>query len=144
MKTEKLCLFYVNKAHLFIIMKEYLKDKKEYDIITFFESEIRDESDEPNMYELIELDEIDCELTEIPYKKKIENGKNKIIIIDGTEEYRNEVSKYIKEQVKKLNIDNLKIINIYDFEENKLSMSKVFSKNEKILYTVGEETIGQK
>lgn len=141
MKTEKLCLFYVNKAHLFVIMKEYLKDKEGYDVITFFENEIRDESDEPSMYELVELDEIDCATTEIPYKKKIEKGKNKIVLIDGTDEYRREVELYIKEQMKKVNVENLKMINIYDFEENKLRMSKIFTKNEKILYTIGEEEI---
>ncbi len=141
MKTEKLCLFYVNKAHLFVIMKEYLRDKEEYDIVTFFENEIRDEAEEPNMYELIELDEINCEITKEPYKKKIEKGKNKIILIDGTDEYRTEVTKYIKEVLKKTNVENLKIINAYDFEENKLRMSQIFTNNEKILYTVGEEII---
>ncbi len=141
MKTEKLCLFYVNKAHLFIIMKEYLKDKEDYSVTTFFENEIINESEEPNMYELIELNEIDCELTKEPQKKEIKDGKNKIILIDGTDEYRMEVSQYIKEKLKKMNIDNLKIINTYEFEENKLRMSKIFTNNEKILYTVGEEII---
>ena len=141
MKTEKLCLFYVNKAHLFIIMKEYLKDKENYSITTFFENEIIDESEEPNMYKLIELDEIDCEITKEPQKKKINDGKNKIILIDGSDEYRMEVAQYMKENLKKVNVDNLKIINTYEFEENKLRMSRIFTNNEKILYTVGEEII---
>lgn len=141
MKTEKLCLFYVNKAHLFIIMKEYLKDKEDYSITTFFENEIIDESSEPNMYELIEIDEIDCEITKEPQTKKIKNGRNKIILIDGTDEYRVKANQYIKEQLKKVNVDNLKIINTYEFEENKLRMSRIFTNNEKILYTVGEEII---
>lgn len=141
MKTEKLCLFYVNKAHLFIIMKEYLKDKEDYSITTFFENEIIDESSEPNMYELIELDEIDCEITKEPQRKKIKNGRNKIILIDGTDEYRIKTNQYIKEQLKRGNVDNLKIINTYEFEENKLRMSRIFTNNEKILYTVGEEII---
>lgn len=141
MKTEKLCLFYVNKAHLFVIMKEYLKDKEEYEVTTFFENEIRNESDEPIMYELIELDEIDCKLTKDPYEKKIKKGKNKVILIDGSDEYRIKTTKYIKEQLKKINVDNVKIINTYDFEENKFRMSQIFTNNEKILYTVGEEII---
>jgi len=77
MKTEKLCLFYVNKAHLFVIMKEYLKDKEEYEITTFFENEIKDELDEPSMYEPIELDEISCEITKKPEQRQIGKGKKK-------------------------------------------------------------------
>ncbi len=141
MKTEKLCLFYVNKAHLFVIMKEYLKDKEEYEITTFFENEIKDELDEPSMYEPIELDEISCEITKKPEQRQIGKGKNKVILIDGSDEYRMRVTQYIKEQLKKTNADNLKLINVYDFEENKFRMSRIFTNNEKIIYTIGEEII---
>lgn len=141
MKIEKLCLFYVNKAHLLVIMQEYIKDKKDYDIITFIENEIRDESEDGDMYQQMEIKEINCNITKEPYNKKIEKGKNKIILVDGSDEYREKVTKYIKDETKQSNIENLKIINTYDFEENKLRMSQIFTKNEKILYTVGEEII---
>ena len=122
-------------------MKEYLKDKEEYEITTFFENEIKDELDEPSMYEPIELDEISCEITKKPEQRQIGKGKNKVILIDGSDEYRMRVTQYIKEQLKKTNADNLKLINVYDFEENKFRMSRIFTNNEKIIYTIGEEII---
>lgn len=142
MKTEKLCLFYVSKAHLLVIMNEYLKDKEDYELYTFLEEEIKDDTVEPDMYEAVDLDGIiDFEVTKDIKIKKLQREQNKIILIGGSEKYRQEVEKYIEQQTQNLDIESIKIINIYSFEENKLRMSQIFKRNEKILYTVGEEII---
>lgn len=142
MKTEKLCLFYVSKAHLLVIMNEYLKDKEEYELVTFLEEEIKDDELEPNMYEATNLDGIiDFEVTKSIENKNVQSNQSKIILIEGSEEYRRKVEEYIKKNTQNIEIENIKIINMYSFEENKLRMSQIFKHNEKILYTVGEEII---
>ena len=142
MKTENLCLFYVSKAHLLVIMNEYLKDKEDYELITFLEEQITDDSTEPDMYEAVNLDGIiDFETTKDIKNKNLKTKQSKIILIGGSDKYREQVKKYIEQQTQDIDIANIKIINIYGFEENKLRMSKIFKNNEKILYTVGEEII---
>ena len=45
------------------------------------------------------------------------------------------------DKIIKKDINNIKIINCFDFEEQRKYMSEVLKENDKILYTTGEKVI---
>ena len=67
--------------------------------------------------------------------------ENSLIIIEGKIEYIKKVNKYVNDKIIEKDINNIKIINCFDFEEQRKYMSEVLKENDKILYTTGEKVI---
>ena len=138
MKYENLCVFYASNAHLAVILKEYLKDKEEYGVVTLFEKGFSEDDEEIAIWQNnLQMKNIDLKSTKKIDAKNIDEDKENIVIIRGTEEYRQKANDYIKEIANK----NTKIINCYDFMENRGDVIKIFENSDKILYTTGEKAI---
>lgn len=145
MKEERLCVFYSCNYHLGLILLEYLKneDTKKYNTITFLEKGIDDEIrilKERYENKFNNIDEnIKFESNSEFEHTKIED--NSIIIIGGKIEYIDKVNKYVEKEIEKNNAKKIKIINCFNFEEQRKYMSEVLKVNDKILYTTGEKVI---
>lgn len=145
MKEERLCVFYASNYHLSLILLEYLKNKgvEKYNTLTFLENGIDEQIKVIKERYNEKYNDID---QEIKFNKndQYKNTKikdNTIIIIEGKIEYIKKANEYIQKYIEKNNIKNIKIINCFNFEEQKLYMSKIIKKSDKILYTTGEKII---
>ena len=144
MKTERLCNFYASKYHLSIILLEFLKGKKikKSKIITFMQDEIEEEINilkDKYRYDVDIIKDVDFKATKNIKDKKIENSKNLIFIVQGDLKYIKDANEYILDSVEKNN--NVKIINCYNFMYQKMFMSEIIKRSDKILFTTGEKII---
>lgn len=145
MKEERLCVFYASNYHLSLILLEYLKNKgvEKYNTLTFLENGIDEQIKVIKERYNEKYNDINQEIKfnkNDQYKnKKIKD--NTIIILEGKIEYIKKANEYIQKYIEKNNIKNIKIINCFNFEEQKLYMSKIIKKSDKILYTTGEKII---
>ena len=145
MKEGTPCVFYSCNYHLGLILLEYLKNEetKKYNTITFLEKGIDNEIRILKERYEDKFNNIDKNI-KFESNKNIENTKiedNSIIIIGGKIEYIEKVNKYVEKEIEKNNTKNLKIINCFNFEEQRKYMSEVLKVNDKILYTTGEKVI---
>jgi len=143
---ENLCIFYASKYHLSVVLLEYLKNKntEKYTVQTFLQNKITDEIKTlMDKYEIKikSTNEVNFGRTEDIKNKKIELRSNMIFIIEGDSKYMKESQNYIKELIKNQKIENVKIINCYDFENQIEKMTDEIKNNSKILYTSGVKTI---
>lgn len=145
MKIENLCICYASTYHLSLILVEYLKNRKDSNIITFFEKGIDDE-----VKSLIEkyniqsdaINKTDFNKTINIQSKNIELTKDNIFIVRGDIEYINFIIKYLKENYD-INNTNSKIIKCYDFQTQIKFMDKILKENDKIIFTNGEHKINK-
>lgn len=142
MKIENVCNFYASKYHLSVVLYEYLRKSSRKEIITFFEDGIEEEM------KIIEKRAKHAIKHKVNFgsNKDIENtlineNKNLVFILRGSNLYLKEANSYIKEELKTMKNVRAKIINCYDFEQQRTFMKEIVKGSDKILYTIGEKTI---
>ena len=142
MKVENICNFYASKYHLSVVLYEYLRKNSRKEIITFFEDGIEEEM------KIIEKRAEHAIKHKVNFgsNKDIENtlineNKNLVFILRGSNLYLKEANAYIKEELKTMKNVKAKIINCYDFEQQRTFMKEIIKGSDKILYTIGEKTI---
>lgn len=142
MKIENVCNFYASKYHLSVVLYEYLRKNSRKEIITFFEDGIEEEM------KIIEKRAEHAIKHKVNFgsNKDIENtlineNKNLVFILRGSNLYLKEANAYIKEELKTMKNVKAKIINCYDFEQQRTFMKEIVKGSDKILYTIGEKTI---
>lgn len=142
MKIENVCNFYASKYHLSVVLYEYLRKNSRKEIITFFEDGIEEEM------KIIEKRAEHAIKHKVNFgsNKDIENtlineNKNLVFILRGSNLYLKEANAYIKEELKTMKNVRAKIINCYDFEQQRTFMKEIVKGSDKILYTIGEKTI---
>ena len=142
MKIENVCNFYASKYHLSVVLYEYLRKNSRKEIITFFEDGIEEEM------KIIEKRAKHAIKQKVNFgsNKDIENtlineNKNLVFILRGSNLYLKEANSYIKEELKTMKNVRAKIINCYDFEQQRTFMKEIVKGSDKILYTIGEKTI---
>lgn len=143
---EKSCIFYASKYHLTLILLEYLKNKntEKYTVNTFLENEIEDEVKilkEKYEIKTHSANRISFKKTKEIYNKEIEKSSNMIFIIEGNQNYMKEANSYITNKLHNKKIENLEIINCFNFNQNRDNLEKIIKENNKILYTTGSKTI---
>lgn len=142
MKIENICNFYASKYHLSVVLYEYLRKNNRKEIITFFEDGIDEE------IKVLEKRNNHVIKNKVNFyaNKDIENTyikeqKNIIFILRGSNLYLKEANCYIKEELKTMKNVKAKIINCYDFDQQRNFMKEIIKGSDKILYTNGEKVI---
>ena len=142
MKIENVCNFYANKYHLSVVLYEYLRKNSRKEIITFFEDGINEEM------KMVELrtkhhikNKINFNANNDIQNTYINQSKNLVFILRGSNLYLKEANSYIKEELKYMKNVKAKIINCYDFDQQRNFMKDIIKGSDKILYTTGEKVI---
>ena len=142
MKIENVCNFYASKYHLSVVLYEYLRQNTRKEIITFFEDGI---SEEIRMIELRAKhhikNKVDFNANNDIQNTYINKSKNLVFILRGSNLYLKEANSYIKEELRYMKNVKAKIINCYDFEQQRNFMKDIIKGSDKILYTTGEKVI---
>lgn len=142
MKIENVCNFYASKYHLSVVLYEYLRKNTRKEIITFFEDGI---SEEIKMIELKAKhhikNKVDFNANNDIQNTYINKSKNLVFILRGSNLYLKEANSYIKEELRYMKNVKAKIINCYDFEQQRNFMKDIIKGSDKILYTTGEKVI---
>lgn len=142
MKIENVCNFYASKYHLSVVLYEYLRKNTRKEIITFFEDGI---SEEIRMIELRAKhhikNKVDFNANNDIQNTYINKSKNLVFILRGSNLYLKEANSYIKEELRYMKNVKAKIINCYDFEQQRNFMKDIIKGSDKILYTTGEKVI---
>lgn len=133
--TEKMCSFYVSDFHLEMILLPYINKKieRKEDIIISTEKDLDD-----TMKALIEKinlkEENKKEILKLGWKSQEKELKdNSNIIIIGTENYIDKINKKIIDN----NINNVNIIDCYDFNDIKNNINDISNRYNKNLNTMG-------
>lgn len=142
MKIENICNFYASNYHLSVVLYEYLRKNNRKEVITFFEDGIDEEIKvlENRMKHTIK-NKINFGSNNNIEETHINESKNLIFILKGSNLYLKEANSYIKEELKIMKNVKAKIINCYDFEQQRTFMKDIIKGSDKILYTIGEKTI---
>ena len=142
MKIENVCNFYASKYHLSVVLYEYLRKNTRKEIITFFEDGINEEMKmiESRAKHRIK-NKINFESNNDIQDTYIKPSKNLVFILKGSNLYLKEANSYIKEELKYMKNVKAKIINCYDFEQQRNFMKDIIKGSDKILYTTGEKVI---
>lgn len=142
MKIENICNFYASKYHLSVVLYEYLRKNTRKEVITFFEDGINEE------IKMIESKAKHRIKNKINFTSNndiqdtyISQSKNLVFILKGSNLYLKEANSYIKEELKYMKNVKAKIINCYDFEQQRNFMKDIIKGSDKILYTTGEKVI---
>lgn len=135
-KIEKICSFYVSDFHLEMMLVPYIKEKLEnkenIEIIT--EKNLKDTVEiliskmnlnEKNKQKILNLEWNKKE------NEKIEDKSN--IIIIGTEKYIQEKN----QQIERANLEEISIVDCYEFENVKNSINNIINEHDKSLNTLG-------
>ena len=142
MKIENICNFYASNYHLSVVLYEYLRKNSRKEVVTFFESGIEEE------IKMLE-DKRDYNLkAQVNFNKninientKINDSRNIIFILKGSDTYLKQANWYLKEELRQMKNVKAKIINCYDFEQQRSFMKDIIKGSDKILYTTGEKLI---
>ena len=142
MKIENICNFYASKYHLSVVLYEYLRKNTRKEVITFFEDGINEE------IKMIETrakhklkNKVNFASNNDIQNTYIKPSKNLVFILKGSNLYLKEANSYIKEELKYMKNVKAKIINCYDFEQQRNFMKDIIKGSDKILYTTGEKVI---
>ena len=142
MKIENVCNFYASKYHLSVVLYEYLRKNSRKEFITFFEDGINEEM------KMVELrtkhhikNKINFNANNDIQNTYINQSKNLVFILRGSNLYLREANSYIKEELKFMKNVKAKIINCYDFDQQRNFMKDIIKGSDKILYTTGEKVI---
>ena len=126
MKIENVCNFYASKYHLSVVLYEYLRKNTRKEVITFFEDGINEE------IKMIETrakhrikNKINFTSNNDIQNTYIKPSKNLVFILKGSNLYLKEANSYIKEELKYMKNVKAKIINCYDFEQQRNFMKAI-------------------
>ena len=139
MTKEKLFVPYASKAHLSIILLEYLLKNQKNEIVTFLQNDLKKEinliTKLTNRYDEIINKKID---------NKIENKSGNImIIIEGDDKFIKESKKKITIMLNKSkNVQKVQIIICFEYNKSKLFGNNII-KNYKFLQTNGQKSIDE-
>ena len=142
MKIENICNFYASKYHLSVVLYEYLRKNNRKEIVTFFEDGINEEIkilEDKTKYNI--KNKINFNANKDIENTEIKENKNIIFILRGSNLYIKEANNYIKEELEYMKNVKAKIINCYDFEQQRDFMKEIIKGSDKILYTTGEKII---
>ena len=142
MKIENVCNFYPSKYHLSVVLYAYLRKNTRKEIITFFEDGINEEMKmvESRAKRHIK-NKINFNANNDIQNTYINQSKNLVFILRGSNLYLKEANSYIKEELKYMKNVKAKIINCYDFDQQRNFMKDIIKGSDKILYTTGEKVI---
>jgi len=142
MKIENICNFYASKYHLSVVLYEYLRKNSRGEVVTFFEDGIDEEIKvlEEKTNKTIKNKVNFCSNKNIE-ETNIKDGKNTIFILKGSDFYLKEANAYIKDELKFVKKTKVKIINCYDFNQQREFFSDIIRGSDKILYTTGESYV---
>ena len=142
MKIENVCNFYASKYHLSVVLYEYLRKNTRKEIITFFEDGINEEMKMVEQRAKHHIkNKINLNANNDIQNTYINQSKNLVFILMGSNLYLKEANNYIKEELKYMKNVKAKIINCYDFEQQRDFMKEIIKGSDKILYTTGEKII---
>lgn len=142
MKVENICNFYASKYHLSVVLYEYLRKNSRKEIVTFFEDGIEEEIKvlEKKTNKTIKNKVNFCSNKNIE-DTEIKDGKSTIFILKGSNFYLKEANAYIKDELKYAKKTKVKIINCYDFDQQREFFNDIIRGSDKILYTTGESYV---
>lgn len=142
MKVENICNFYASKYHLSVVLFEYLRKNNKKKVITFFEEGINEEIEvlENRKKQKIK-NEINFSSNNNIEETEIREGKNIIFLLRGSDNYLRKANSYIKEELRTIKNSKAKIVNCYNFEQQRNFMKDIMKGSDKILYTTGEKII---
>ncbi len=135
-KIEKTCTFYVSDFHLEMILVPYINKKieKKENIIIKTERDLQDTIE--ILVSKINLnDENKKQILNLGWKRREEQDikENSNLIIVGSEEYINETHK----KIEKSNINNINIVDCYNFDDIKDKMEVIVNNHDKSLNVLG-------
>lgn len=142
MKVENICNFYASKYHLSVVLFEYLRKNNKKKVITFFEEGINEEIEvlENRKKQKIK-NEINFSSNNNIEETEIKEGRNIIFLLRGSDNYLRKANSYIKEELRTIKNSKAKIVNCYNFEQQRNFMKDIMKGSDKILYTTGEKII---
>lgn len=142
MKIENICNFYASEYHLSVVLYEYLRKNTRKEIITFFEDGIDEEIKvlEEKTKQYIKNGINFCSNKDIE-NTQIKDSKNVVFILRGSDYYLKEANAYIKEELKYMKKAKVKIINCYDFEQQRQFFKDIIRGSDKVLSTTGEVSV---
>ncbi len=144
MKIENICNFYASKYHLSVVLYEYLRKNTRKEVVTFLEEgideeiKVLEEKTKQNIKNKVNF----CSNKDIE-DTQINDSKNIIFILRGSNNYLKEANAYIKEELKYVKKSKVKIINCYDFEQQRTFFKDIIRGSDKILYTTGEKNVNE-
>lgn len=159
--TQKVCSFFVSNMHFATMILPFVNKQMEEgtEIITFFENDFttnielvlsRITLSEERKRELLNINwkNTNCGKNlniEKRLKAKLIKQEKILIIINGNEEYINTanyyIDKYMEKNVKKIQADNIKIINFYEVGSFNENIKEILDKHQNIFNTAGEHKI---
>lgn len=134
-KSRKYCCFYVSEFHLEMILLPYIKENLEKYKINIFTQENLLESmkillDRTNLKnedrnKIINLNWNKTDLDDI----SLDNSDENIIIVNGDENYIEEVNKNLR------NLNNISVVDCYNVNRSNINVNKIQEKYSEILNT---------
>lgn len=156
-KVEKLCSFYVSNWHLVTMLLPYINKQidKNIKIITILENSI-----EENIKILLERLNLknEKEILKINWKnfnskkyeevleylnQEKENAEKILILVSGNKENIENNNANIQKWLKKVNVKNVKIINLYEVTEFNNKILEILDQHDKVFNTSGEREISE-
>ena len=148
---KKICNFYMSDWHFTVMLLPYINKEinMKTQIFTIFENDITqkvktlvDKLNLKNKDQILKINWKNADINNIIYQleNKLKNNDNNIVIINGTNNYIKEVNKKLKDVIynDKFLQKNIKIIDCYDFEENKEKINTIIGKYDSMVNTSGE------
>ena len=148
---KKMCTFYMSDWHFTVMLLPYINKEinMKTQIFTIFENDITqkvktlvDKLNLKNKDQILKINWKNADINNIIYQleNKLKNNDNNIVIINGTNNYIKEVNKKLEEVIynDKFLQKNIKIIDCYDFEENKEKINTIIGKYDSMVNTSGE------
>lgn len=148
---KKICNFYMSDWHFTVMLLPYINKEinMKTQIFTIFENDITqkvktlvDKLNLKNKDQILKINWKNADINNIIYQleNKLKNNDNNIVIINGTNNYIKEVNKKLEEVIynDKFLQKNIKIIDCYDFEENKEKINTIIGKYDSMVNTSGE------
>lgn len=160
-KAQKVCSFYVSNMHFATMILPFANKQMESKtkIVTFFENNFttnielvlsRLTIEEERKKELLDINWKNTNMEkylslEKMLKNKLSKGEKNIIIVNGSENYikvaNDVIDKFLEKNSKKINGNNLKVINFYEVGTFNENIKEILDKHEKIFNTAGEHSI---
>lgn len=139
MTKEKLFVPYASKAHLSIILLEYLLKNQKNEIVTFLQNDLKKEinliMNLTNKYDGIKNMKINNAIQDIK--------QNVTIILEGDDKFIKESKKKITLMLNKSkNVQKVQIIICFEYNKSKLFGNNII-KNYKFLQTNGQKSIDE-
>ena len=159
--AQKVCSFYVSNMHFATMILPYTNNKIEEKtkIITFFENSFTTNIElvlsrltisEERKKEILNINWKNTNLTkylgiEKILKKQLSKNQKNIIIINGNENYmeiiNDCINKYLEKNYKKMENQNIKIMNFYEVGTFNENIKEILDKHENVFNTAGEHKI---